>query len=257
MTLQTRPPVFLIDGRPAGQLPTTIDVIPPEATEIKLAGGQRHYIEELSGVDIEAVFGIGGLPAEDLRALELARGVQSLHMITFNNISCDEIVELLVHMPKVPRTRLSEVMEQDFAYAPVTIRFHQVNPAYDLIELEWWFFESAGYSTGTGKFRVTMPSAGRFLQEGISGYWFDLIGGAGNEIHVQLRNATQGVDYFSTQGAFKVNSATKKMEDAVLISNASFVRGDIIDLDVTQITSGGPAASSAILVVQMVAAVLS
>lgn len=237
-------------------MPASIDVIPPGAEEIKLAGGQRHYIEDLSGVDIEAVFGYNGLNAPDLRDLELARGSQGLHMLTFNNISCEDIVELLVYMPKIPHTRLRERDEEDFVYGETTILFHQVNPAFQLVQFEWWFFENAGYTVGDDKFRVSMPTAGRFLPDGLTGYWFDLIGAAGNEIHVQLRNATQGGDYLTTVGKFKVNSATKKMEDAVLKTSPSFIRDDILALDVDQVTaSGSPAANSAVLVVQAMAEV--
>lgn len=252
--MSDKPTLFLID-RKASPIPYSLDVTPPEASEVKLAGGQRRYIEDLSGVDISLVFGSAAFTPTELRELELLRGRQGLHMLSFNNISCDDEVELLVYMPKIPHIRMSEMLSEhgieDFAYSRTEIVCHQVNPAFQLVTFEWWFFENAGYTTGDSKYRVTMPAAGRFV--GASGYWFDIIGGAGNEIHVQLRNATQGGDYFTTKGKFKVNSATKQMEDTVLTANPTWVKDDIVDLDVDQVTSGSPSAGAAVLVVQMAA----
>lgn len=250
--------MFDIDRVPA-PLPDTIDVMPPEAAEIKLPGGQRHYIEDLSGVDVEAVFGMGALLPEDLRQLEIMRGSQGLHMITFNNISCDDLVDLLVYMPKVPHTRLSQRANEDFAYAPTTLVFHQVNTAYQMVLFEWWFYESAGYSVGDAKWRITMPASGKFIntdflgtQYGVRGWFFqeaiDSIGGSGS-IEFQIRNSTQGLDYLTTPGEFAASDNSLD-SGGEFIDDAEFIKGDIVDLDIDAIIAGTPTSGIAIFVVQ-------
>lgn len=243
-------PKLLIDRVAPLALPRAIDIAVPGVEEHELPGGQRIYVEETSGVDIELVFGENGVIAQHLKDLELRRGKQGIHMLSFENISCEEWVDLLVYMPKVPRTFAGYDDKQgDYAYGEVTLNCHQINPHFSLAFMEWWLFQSAGYSVADSKFRVSMPAAGRFVSGGLSGYWFDVIGAGAEEIEFQLRNSTQGFDYLSTVGRFKTSTGNQ-LQDGIFGTNLSFVKDDIIDLDVDEITSGAPAADSAIFVVQ-------
>lgn len=238
-----------IDGNQLDCEPRAIDVIPAEAQESELAGGDRVYIESNRGVDIELIFGLGGLTADAIHELEIARGVQGLHTLTFENIHRDELIDVLVYMPKITRTTAGQG-DGDLVYSEVTLLCHQVNPAFNLVLMEWTFFENAGYSTGDDKFRVSMPASGRFVSDGVSGYWFNVIGGAGNQIACQLRNATQGKDYFTTTAKFKTTTATGRVEDYVFATDRDFIQDDIVALDIDQVTSGAPAAGEKILVLQ-------
>lgn len=236
-------------------IPRSIDVIPAEAEEHNLPGGQRIFVESFAGVDIECVFGINGMIAEDLKQLELLRGHQGLHMLSFDNIDCGERVDLLTYMPKVQRTSVGwDSKGGNYAYGETTIRFRQINPTFSLIFFEFWFFENAGYSTGNSKWVLPMPAAGRFIAGGLSGHWFDVIGAGADEIEIQFRNQTQGFDYLSTVGRFKTSTG-KPLQDGIFGTNLSFVKDDLIALDIDQITTGSPAANSAIFVVQAAAEV--
>lgn len=242
---------FYIDLKVPICLPKSIDVLVKDASERILPGGQRIYIESQEGVDVEAVFGSEGLTAEALRDLEMLRGSQGLHMITFDDITCERQVDLFVYMPKVSRTYRGRGQD-DHLYAENTILFRQVNPAFQFAQFNWFFFESAGYTVGDGKFYVKMPAAGRFLADtpyGISGRQFQIgFDNAGEQIAIQLRNLTHSYDYLTTTGKFKVDSGPN-MEDHVL-GAWDFLKGDVISLDIDQVGTGTPQPGDAILVVQ-------
>jgi len=70
--------------------------------------------------------------------------------------------------------------------------------------------------------------------------------GAGTYTEVQLRNATQSRDYFTTKPKFNVNSADANgrapLEGGVLCLQPSFKAGDRIWLDVDDIPGGSDSA---------------
>lgn len=117
------------------------------------------------------------------------------------------------------------------------------------MQFNWFFFENNGYSIGNGKFCIQMPAAGAFLEEGLSGYWFNMTGAAGESIDIQLRNSTHAYDYLSTDATFEIDSGTSLLEGGVFQA-FDFVKEDIICLDIDAVTSVAPPNNSMILVVQ-------
>lgn len=245
-------PIFKIDRVPLSCPVKTVDIIPPGAEENKLAAGQRIFVQDQAGVDIEVVFGEVGLTAANIRELELARGRGGIHMITFENISCDELLDLLAFMPFVPRTMMRKG-EQDYVYTETTLRFSQVDPAQSLLVVEWRYVSNGTPLTaGDGKMRIHMPAGGTFvLTNGLGGYSPGLSGGAGEELEIQLRNSTQGRDYFTTTGKFKIDSATGRLEDQSFgTANRSFVKDDIIEVDFDAVPVWTPAADETVCIIQ-------
>jgi hypothetical protein len=262
--LSNKPTLFLID-RKSSPIPYSIDVTPPEASEVKLAGGQRRYIEDLSGVDIALTFGSVAFTPTELRELELLRGSQGLHMLSFNNISCDDEVELLVYMPKIPHIRMSELLSEhgteDFAYSATEVVCHQVNTAFEIVQFEWIINEAAGWSTGTGKYRLAMPAAGRFINVptaeitggGISGMVFvNRLSSQSGNVTTRLRNATQGLDIVDMVFNIASGAISRQMTSKTLPQNKDFVKGDIIELNVVSFSgsAGSAVTDSDIILVQ-------
>lgn len=245
--------IFRIDRVPLVCGARAIDIIPPGAEENRLPAGQRIFVQDQAGADIEVVFGNGGLTAADLRALESARGRGGLHMITFEDLSCeDPLIDLLTFMPPISRTFQGQG-GQDYVYAETTIRFSQVNPALSLLIVEWRVISTGvALTIGDGKAGLYMPAGGTFLlTNGINGYSPGLSGGAGEELEIQLRNSTQGRDYFTTTGKFKIDSGTGRLEDQSFgTADRSFVKDDLVELDFDAVPVWTPAADETICIIQ-------
>lgn len=101
-------------------------------------------------------------------------------------------------------------------------------------------------TVGDGKFYLEAPFAGEFLGNRgaarISGCITDAGTGAGTYTEVQIRNVTQGRDYYTTTPKYRVDDADAggraMVSGGVLSTQPTFNAGDVLRLDVDGIPGG-------------------
>ena len=111
-------------------------------------------------------------------------------------------------------------------------------------------------TVGDGKFFWDAPFDGEILgargNHKAAGIILDAGTGAGTYTSFQLRNATQGRDYFTTQPQFRVDSADANgrapLEGGVLCLQPSFKAGDRIWIDADAIPGGSDSGDAFIFV---------
>ncbi len=108
-------------------------------------------------------------------------------------------------------------------------------------------------AVGDDKFRIRMPYDGEILggrgAPRIAG-WIKAAGtGASTYTEVQIRNVTQGRDYLTTKARFNVddqdaNGHAVLANGAVLSTQPTFRRDDVLALDVDAVPSGNDSAQA-------------
>ncbi len=101
-------------------------------------------------------------------------------------------------------------------------------------------------STGDGQFQTEMPFDGEWLGSpngpAMTGFILDAGSGAGTATQFQIRNVTQGRDYFTTEPEFQVDDADASgralLTQGVLCTKPTFRQGDIVALDIDGIPGG-------------------
>jgi hypothetical protein len=111
-------------------------------------------------------------------------------------------------------------------------------------------------TVGDNKFPARMPFDGEILgnrsQPCITGCIMDAGAGAGTATQIQLRNVTQGRDYFTTEPEFKVNDiiagTRAPLSGGQLGSNPTCKAGDWLALDVDGLPGGANSALAFVVV---------
>ncbi len=104
-------------------------------------------------------------------------------------------------------------------------------PYYDTVPLDI----PGVITTGDNKAKQEMPFRGEFVAH--SGFIGTLGAGAGTVTRIQVRNVTQGKDYFTTRPYFSVDSATNLLEGGIFATDMTFNQGDVIAADVDDIST--------------------
>jgi len=236
---------FMIDGIHLTCDPLPIDIVPAGAQETLTSDRGVIVVEDQSGIVVTVTFGaVGGNIQRLIAELESIRNTGPIHEITFEDIYCNRLVTINAYMNRVPRNVLTYDVGGNIIYSQFSIPFRQVEPPAQRILVELWSRGTIS-ATGDGKYKWSAPSAGKIVQ--VEGFINTLGTGAG-QTRFQIRNATSSpnVDYLSTPGDFVVASATKKLENQVLITSPSFYMGDEISLDCDDIPGGADSANACI-----------
>lgn len=101
-------------------------------------------------------------------------------------------------------------------------------------------------TTGDGQFQLTVPYDGELLGApggpAMTGFILDAGSGAGTATEIQIRNVTQGRDYFTIRPEFQVDDADGSgralLTQGTLGTKPMFRAGDVLALDVDAIPGG-------------------
>lgn len=99
---------------------------------------------------------------------------------------------------------------------------------------------------GDGQYQLSVPFDGELLGSpqgpAMSGFILDAGSGAGTATGFQIRNVTQGRDYFTTRPEFQVDDADGSgralLTQGVMGTKPTFRAGDVLALDVDEIPGG-------------------
>ncbi len=221
--------------------PISIDVIPPGVADHPLADGRVIFVEDRSGVVVTVIWGTVGNMQQFFAELERIRSLGPIHEISFEDISCDKIVHLNSYMPRLTRNVLGYDPSGSIVYGPLTLSFRQTDPATQIVPLLLW--ARGIIATGDGKYKLTLPAAGRISQ--VEGYIRNL-GTGGGQTRIQLRIGL--TDYLSVRGDFVVASGTNRLENQVLVADTSFIRDTVLELDVDSIPGNTDSIDACIVV---------
>jgi hypothetical protein len=225
-----------IDGQTLRNPPHSIDIIEPEFEENETADGNMIMVESQAGVTVNANYDTE-VTEETLMELRTLRKGFPIHMISVQDTRSCHYVHLNAYMPKVSQNTMRLTSDNRLANTSFTVAFRQVRVAYEYECFELWL--PGTITTGDGKFYYEAPAAGKIAK--VDGFIQSLGSGAG-QTRIQIHDATSGIDMLGTRGDFVVASGTKRLENQVLISDPSFIKGDILRLDVDAIPAGANSA---------------
>ncbi len=216
---------FAIDGLPLRYQPVSIDIMPPEPSIENLADGNPAITESQAGVTLLAKFGSGAVAQEAMVELLDRRANIGMHMLEFEDRRCNALASIVAYMPPVSRIGLPYTVGGALSYGETSIEFQQINPAMDLGHMVFKVIPTL--SAGNGAFKLYPMASGKPAY--ITG-WLKTMG-SGNT-RIQIANDTQSFDYLTSPGDFIPGSGTGLMENDVLDTTKTFMKTDVLRLDV-------------------------
>jgi hypothetical protein len=226
--------VFLrIDGELVAFPPETGDVIASGFQEHRLPGGGIIFVEDQGGVTVNANY--EDTKTEDVLAyLHRLRRNYPIHMLEVEDIRYGSVVALPVFFPKLSINRLlpedSGCLHTNSAF---TISFRQVFPTPTPVHFPLKTYGGASVLDGADRWK--MPAAGYVFA--VTGFISTLGTGTG-QTRIQIRRNRGDVDMLATPGDFMVASSTGLLENQVLGSDVTFMKGDVLYLDIDGVPSG-------------------
>ena len=209
-------------------------VIPPQDTVEATAGAGKIVTSPLVPPDIELRWGQEGTDPAVIAELKAKRGMRIGHVVSWASEDGLRQYHANVAIPQIgygqgpsmnaidPLTLLCP------CYIPV--------PGARMITLD---VPTNPLTTGDSKARWKAPAGGRILKVGGS---ITTLGTGTGQTRVQIHNATGPVDMLSTRGDFIVASATRLLENQVLIASPTFNKNDVLHLDIDSVPSGADSA---------------
>lgn len=231
---------FNIDGLPLCQDPLTVDIVPPGVADHPLIDGRVVFLEDRSGVAITVVWGSVGTTQELIAELEHIRRQGCIHELCFEDISCHQYVYVNAYMPRLTLNVLGYDDSGAIIYSPLTLTFRQTDPATTFVPL---IMGIGAITVMDGIYKMVMPAAGKIVR--VEGY-IQTLGTGGGQTSIQLRIGL--IDYLITVADFVIASGTHLLENQAVDPTLSFIRGEVLELDV-DLLPGNTDSSNAQIVV--------
>jgi hypothetical protein len=206
-------------------VPWAMDIVPAGYSEHPLPGGGMVVFEELTPCTIILRMGDGGMTEVGQYAMETLRTrAAGLHLLGFEDLSCNRISYVNVYIPRAPRNTMQHIDGQHLAFGNYELVCKQLNLWPKLVCAE---FSRKTVTVMDGAYKYYPPAPGRIIA--VDG-WIEDSGSGGGQTRIQLSQS--GIDFLATEGDFAAGGAGVVMTNQVLSAITSFVKGIPMELDI-------------------------